>query len=218
VHVVSRVLLRKGPDRFSVTPRANWFDNGSPFGYNITTNKRTVIAMSRAVVVLCLFGAAMAEQPIAYEDPAAVAGAQSYYQDPAQELLYQRRQGIGGVGPGYGQADAALLLPSILPSLLLLTLGALGAAYFSARLDVIEKETAERLHYLEDAIDTRLDRLEDEVKEGQKIDKKNDFKTKALCKLAGLFNNPLYDICQEGFDSTQIIGPSGHGGDGLQQF
>ena len=138
--------------------------------------------------------------------------------DPAQELLYQRRQGFGGVGPGVGQADAALLLPSILPSLLLLTLGALGAAYFSARLDVIEKETAERLHYLEDAIDTRLDRLEDEVKEGQKIDKKNDFKTKALCKLAGLFNNPLYDICQEGFDSTQIIGPSGHGGDGLQQF
>ena len=139
--------------------------------------------------------------------------------DPAQELLYQRRQGFGGGGVSpYQGADAALLLPSILPSLLLLTLGALGAAYFSARLDVIEKETAERLHYLEDAIDTRLDRLEDEVKEGQKIDKKNDFKTKALCKLAGLFNNPLYDICQEGFDSTQIIGPSGHGGDGIQQF
>ena len=141
------------------------------------------------------------------------------FSDPAQELLYQRRQGFGGGGVGpYQTADAALLLPSILPSLLLLTLGALGAAYFSARLDVIEKETAERLHYLEDAIDTRLDRLEDEVKEGQKIDKKNDFKTKALCKLAGLFNNPLYDICQEGFDSTQIIGPSGHGGDGIQQF
>jgi hypothetical protein len=192
-------------------------DNGSPFG-NIS--KHTVIAMSRAVVVLCLFGAAVAEQQVAYQDPASVEAAQSYYQDPAQELLYQRRQGIGGgfAGPGVGQADAALLLPSILPSLLLLTLGALGAAYFSARLDVIEKETAERLHYLEDAIDTRLDRLEDEVKEGQKIDKKNDFKTKALCKLAGLFNNPLYDICQEGFDSTQIIGPSGHGGDGLQQF
>jgi len=173
--------------------------------------------MSRKLVLLCLFGAAVAETPVAYDNPAAVDP--NYYQDPAQELLYQRRQGFGGGGVGpYQTADAALLLPSILPSLLLLTLGALGAAYFSARLDVIEKETAERLHYLEDAIDTRLDRLEDEVKEGQKIDKKNDFKTKALCKLAGLFNNPLYDICQEGFDSTQIIGPSGHGGDGIQQF
>lgn len=170
--------------------------------------------MTRAIVLLCLFGAAIAETPIPYDDPAAV---QAAYLDPAQDFQYQRRQGIGG-GQAYGGADAALLLPSILPSLLLLTLGALGAAYFSARLDVIEKETAERLHYLENAIDTRLDRLEDEVKEGQKIDEKNDFKTKALCKLAGLFNNPLYDICQEGFDSTQIIGPSGHGGDGLQQF
>ena len=116
------------------------------------------------------------------------------------------------------------IFQSILPSLLLLTCGALAAAYFSARLDVIEKEIAERLHYLENAIDKRLDRLEDEVKEGQKGDKKNDFKTKALCKLAGLFNNPLYDICQEGFDSSQIIGHSGygghgsHGGDGIQQF
>ena len=115
-------------------------------------------------------------------------------------------------------SDHHVFLQSILPSLLLLTLGALGAAYFSARLDVIEKETAERMRYLESAIDTRLDRLEDEAKEGKKQDKKNDFKTKALCKLAGLFNNPLYDICQEGFDSTQIIGPSGHGGDGVHQF
>lgn len=170
--------------------------------------------MTRAIVLLCLFGAAIAETPIPYDDPAAIQAGQQYYQDPAQEYLYQRRQ---GVGTGHN-TDAALLLPSILPSLLLLTLGALGAAYFSARLDVIEKETAERLHYLEDAIDHRLDRLEDEVKEGQKIDKKNDFKTKALCKLAGLFNNPLYDICQEGFDSQQIIGPSGHGGDGIAAF
>ena len=53
-----------------------------------------------------------------------------------------------------------------------------------------------------------MDRLEDEVKEGQKIDEKNDFKTKALCKLAGLFNNPPYDICEEGFDGKQIIDPS----------
>ena len=99
----------------------------------------------------------------------------------------------------------------------------MAAAYFSARLDVIEKEIAERLHWLEKAIDKRLDKLEDEVKSGQSSDKKNNFKTKALCKLAGLFNNPLYDICQEGFDSSQIIGHSGYGGghgggDGVQQF
>jgi hypothetical protein len=72
--------------------------------------------------------------------------------------------------------------------------------------------------YLEDAIDHRLDKLEDEAKKGKKQDKKNNFKIKALCKLAGLFNHPSYDICQEGFDSTQIIGPSGHGGDGVHQF
>ena len=99
-----------------------------------------------------------------------------------------------------------------------MTCGSLAAAYFSARLDVIEKEIAQRMAYLKSAIDTRLDRLEDEATEGHKQDEKNDFKTKALCKLAGLFNNPLYDICQEGFDSTQIIGPSGHGGDGVHQF
>jgi hypothetical protein len=169
---------------------------------------------TKTLVALCLFGVVIAEQPqyTAYEQEQPV---QSYYQEPAQDAAYypQRRQGFQ-----QGGADAALLLPSILPSLLLLTMGALGAAYFSARLDVIEKETAERLAYLEDAIDHRLDRLEDEAKEGQGTDMKNDFKTKALCKLAGLFNNPLYDICQEGFDSTQIIGPSGHGGDGVSQF
>ena len=36
-----------------------------------------------------------------------------------------------------------------------------------------------------------------------------EFKLNALCKLAGLFNNPLYDICQEGFNASQVIGPSG---------
>ena len=38
-----------------------------------------------------------------------------------------------------------------------------------------------------------------------------NFKIKALCKLAGLYNNPLYDICQEDFDPSQIIGPTGSG-------
>jgi len=150
-------------------------------------------------------------------------------QIPQDAVYVQRRQhGGGGGGGSYGGSytsyqDGSQLLPSILPSLLLLTRGALAAAYFSARLDVIEKEIAERLHWLEKAIDKRLDKLEDQVKSGQSSDKKNDFKTKALCKLAGLFNNPLYDICQEGFDSSQIIGHSGYGGghgggDGVQQF
>jgi hypothetical protein len=70
--------------------------------------------------------------------------------------------------------------------------------------------------YLEDAIDHRLDRLEDEAKEGKKQDKKNHFKIKALCKLAGVFNNPWYNMCQEGFDSTQIICLGDNcGGDGV---
>lgn len=181
-----------------------------------------------AVAVCCLLIAKLssAEQNIPYEDPAAAAPYYPAEQVPQNGLYVQRRQhGGDSYGGSYtSYQDGATLLPSILPSLLLLTCGALAAAYFSARLDVIEKEIAERLHYLENAIDKRLDRLEDEVKEGQKGDKKNDFKTKALCKLAGLFNNPLYDICQEGFDSSQIIGHSGygghgsHGGDGIQQF
>jgi len=170
-----------------------------------------------AVALALVLSLAAADQTIPYEDPAAVAAPYYGAEQLPQDALYVQRRQHGG--PSYGSYDdGAHLLPSILPSLLLLTCGALAAAYFSARLDVIEKEIAERLHYLEDAIDHRLDRLEDEVKEGQKGDKRNDFKTKALCKLAGLFNNPLYDICQEGFDSSQIIGHTGHGGDGVQQF
>jgi hypothetical protein len=168
------------------------------------------------VCLVAIVGGVLADQ-YAAEAPSAVGAAYYGAEQTQQDLLYnvpQRRQH----GGGHDSHDQALLLPSILPSLLLLTCGALGAAYFSARLDVIEKEIAERLKYLADAIDHRLDRLEDEAKEGQKTDEKNDFKTKALCKLAGLFNNPLYDICQEGFDSNQIIGPSGHGGDGIHQF
>ena len=92
--------------------------------------------------------------------------------------------------------------------MLLMTLATLGAAYFSARLDVIERETAERLSEVEKKIDKKLDRLEAEVEEGQYIDERNDFKTTALCQLAGLFNNPPYDICEEGFDGKQIIDPS----------
>lgn len=178
----------------------------------------STVALCRLLFIASI---AAADQPIQYEDPAAVAPYYPAEQIPQDGLYVQRRQHGGGGGGGGSYTsyqDGATLLPSILPSLLLLTCGALAAAYFSARLDVIEKEIAERLHYLEDAIDRRLDRLEDEVKQGQKGDKKADFKTKALCKLAGLFNNPLYDICQEGFDAQQIIGHSGHGGDGIQQF
>ena len=92
--------------------------------------------------------------------------------------------------------------------MLLMTLATLGAAYFSARLDVIERETAERLSQVENKIDLKLDKLEAEIGEGQYNDEKNDFKITALCKLTGLFNNPPYDICVEGFDGKQIIGLS----------
>ena len=66
----------------------------------------------------------------------------------------------------------------------------------------------------------QLNELEDEMEDGLKKignhQDSRDFKIKALCKLAGLFHNPLYDICQEGFDASQVIGPggSGYGGSG----
>ena len=60
-----------------------------------------------------------------------------------------------------------------------------------------------------------------------------DFKITALCKFANLFNNPVYEMCEKGFDASQIVGPTGSGsgyggsgyggsgyggGDGIQQI
>ena len=30
-----------------------------------------------------------------------------------------------------------------------------------------------------------------------------------LCKFAWVFNNPYYDMCENGFDAGEIVGPSG---------
>ena len=110
-------------------------------------------------------------------------------------------------------------LQGVFPSVFLGGLGLLGAAYLSARLDTLYNDNKERLDEFEWEVEERLDRLEEQQDESKKEDKKLDFKAKALCKLASLFNNPTYDICSEGFDAGEIVGPSsGYGSGGHRSF
>ena len=114
-------------------------------------------------------------------------------------------------------ADALPLSVSsqgVFPSVFLGGLGLLGAAYLSARLDSLYNDNKERLDEFEWEVEERLDKLEESQDESKKEDKKLDFKAKALCKLASLFNNPTYDICSDGFDAGEIVGPSGYSRDG----
>ena len=46
-----------------------------------------------------------------------------------------------------------------------------------------------------------------ELSPRDKEQKKLSLKAKALCKLANLFNNPSYEICDRGFDGGQVNGP-----------
>merc|ERR1712039_1077366 len=116
-----------------------------------------------------------------------------YYRDIAQGLEFIQSRS-GQAQPSYvGYQDATSLLPGVFPSVFLGGLGLLGAAYLSARLDSLYNEN-------------------------KKEDKKLDFKAKALCKLASLFNNPTYDICSDGFDAGEIVGPSGYSRDGYRSF
>merc|ERR1711884_399633 len=154
---------------------------------------------NRVIAFVCLLG---------------VSGALGQAQDFAQQTSdYYRdiQQGLEFIQSRSGQAqpsyapyqDATSLLPGVFPRVFLGGLGLLGAAYLSARLDSLYNDNKER-----------LDKLEESQDESKKEDKKLDFKAKALCKLASLFNNPTYDICSDGFDAGEIVGPSGYSRDG----
>lgn len=170
------------------------------------------------VAIVCLLGVsgALADQ-LGSQVP-------DYYRDLQQAGLdyLQSRSGqpaSGGYGGGYGYQDSTSLLPGVFPSVFLGGLGLLGAAYLSARLDTLYNDNKERLDEFEWEVEERLDKLEETIDESKKEDKKLDFKAKALCKLASLFNNPTYDICSEGFDAGEIVGPSGgYGARGFPQM
>merc|ERR1712223_1768316 len=141
-----------------------------------------------------------------------------YYRDIQQGLEFIQSRS-GQAQPSYAPyQDATSLLPGVFPSVFLGGLGLLGAAYLSARLDSLYNDNKERLDEFEWEVEERLDKLEESQDESKKEDKKLDFKAKALCKLASLFNNPTYDICSDGFDAGEIVGPSGYSRDGYRSF
>jgi len=165
---------------------------------------------NRVIAFVCLLGlsGALAQAEFDYKQPS------DYYRDIQQGLEFiQSRSGqaSGGHGGYGGYSDPTSLLPGVFPSVFLGGLGLLGAAYLSARLDSLYNDNKERLDEFEWEVEERLDKLEESQDESKKEDKKLDFKAKALCKLASLFNNPTYDICSEGFDAGEIVGPSGYG-------
>ena len=71
--------------------------------------------------------------------------------------------------------------------------------------DYGENQTLHQYEHLHNNTDRRLAYLEAKAEEDKKDTKKLDFKTKALCKFANLFNNPNYEICNTGFDAQQVI-------------
>jgi hypothetical protein len=168
---------------------------------------------NRVIAFVCLLGlsGALGQSEFDYKQPS------DYYRDIQQGLEFiQSRSGqaSGGHGGYGGYSDPTSLLPGVFPSVFLGGLGLLGAAYLSARLDSLYNDNKERLDEFEWEVEERLDKLEESQDESKKEDKKLDFKAKALCKLASLFNNPTYDICSEGFDAGEIVGPSGYGRNG----
>ena len=55
--------------------------------------------------------------------------------------------------------------------------------------------------------DKRLNRLEEALEDRSEAQKMFNGKTKILCKFANVFNNPTYDICNQGYDAEQVVGP-----------
>ena len=97
-------------------------------------------------------------------------------------------------------------------------LGCLGFAYFVNRIDDGYNKSLHAFEALHHNVDHRLEHLEDAIYNRGKEQKKLDFKTKMLCKFANLFNNPTYEICNQGFDGGQVVGPTGaHSGYGYQE-
>merc|ERR1712223_1346105 len=163
---------------------------------------------NRVIAFVCLLGVSGALGQAAQDFAQQTS---DYYRDIAQGLNFIQSRS-GDPHPTYGSyQDPTSLLPGVFPSVFLGGLGLLGAAYLSAGLDSLYNDNKERLDEFEWEVEERLDKLEESQDESKKEDKKLDFKAKALCKLASLFNNPTYDICSEGFDAGEIVGPSGYG-------
>merc|ERR1712038_751660 len=170
---------------------------------------------NRVIAFVCLLGVSGALGQAAQDFAQQTS---DYYRDIQQGLEFIQSRS-GQAQPSYAPSqDATSLLPGVFPSVFLGGLGLLGAAYLSARLDSLYNDNKERLDEFEWEVEERLDKLEESQDESKKEDKKLDFKAKALCKLASLFNNPTYDICSDGFDAGEIVGPSGYGRDGYRSF
>merc|ERR1712038_2095035 len=155
---------------------------------------------NRVIAFVCLLGLSgvLGQQDFDYKQPS------DYYRDIAQGLNFIQSR-PGDPHPSYGgYSDPTSLLPGVFPSVFLGGLGLLGAAYLSARLDSLYNDNKERLDEFEWEVEERLDKLEESQDESKKEDK----------KLASLFNNPTYDICSDGFDAGEIVGPSGYNRDG----
>jgi len=164
-------------------------------------------------------GAATAQE--IYADPAipgAVPGAASadYYPDQHERVYVQNRQSDYGYSqPAYYQPPQDPLIPNLYPTAILGGLGALGMAYFRHVIDQSYNKSLHAFENLHHNVDHRLEHLEDAIYNRGKEQKKLDFKTKMLCKFANLFNNPTYEICNQGFDGGQVVGPTGaHSGYG----
>ena len=97
------------------------------------------------------------------------------------------------------------------PHTMLGGLGAIGMAYFRHLIDQSYNKSLHAFENLHHNVDHRLKHLEEAIYNRGKEQKKLDFKTKMLCKFANLFNNPTYEICNQGFDD-------GQGGDSIDSF
>ena len=95
------------------------------------------------------------------------------------------------------------------PHTMLGGLGAIGMAYFRHLIDQSYNKSLHAFDNLHHNVDHRLKHLEEAIYNRGKEQKKLDFKTKMLCKFANLFNNPTYEICNQGFDGGQVVGPTG---------
>jgi hypothetical protein len=149
-----------------------------------------------------------------YADPAAAvpgAGAADYYsENPADRAYLQNRQSqYGYQEPSYYQQPQDPLIPNLYPTAILGGLGALGMAYFRHVIDQSYNKSLHAFEALHHNVDHRLEHLESAIYNRGKEQKKLDFKSKMLCKFANLFNNPTYEICNQGFDGGQVVGPTG---------
>jgi len=138
--------------------------------------------------------------PVPHHEPAVSYSEPQYYSPPAY--------GAPSYG-GYQQEDP--LLPNLYPAAVIGGLGCLGFAYFVNRIDDGYNKSLHAFEALHHNVDHRLEHLESAIYNRGKEQKGLDFKTKMLCKFANLFNNPTYELCNQGFDAGQVVGPTGAG-------